>query len=580
MELIAQARIVSSAVLIVPGFGSQRGLGSTSAARSTPPSDASLPQVLLHWLARNRRRIAILLFAIFPLLMKPARAFGYNTQSGGEAAQYLERGLELAREGNLTSAEAQLRRAAELAPSSPEILGQLGIVLAQQEKLAQACEFFERALRMDPSNWDLRRNLAAAQWQQGSLISARENLRLILRDRPHDEPTVLLMGLVAENLADYETAVKMLSSIPAQVRQRPESLVALARSQYQTGDARRAQVTLAELLDHPAGVQGIFLGGQIASESGDYETAEKLFMSINDNYPDRTQLGYELALAQFRAKYLEKCKKTLMDLIDGGSQSSDIYSLLGWCHYEQKNFQESVRAFDRAIDLDPTKESNYLDLGKMLIETRAFAAAMTVANKGAEKIPTSYRIHMLKGTAQIKQLNYREAIRSYARACELNPSSPGANHNLARAQFLAGRMNEALAILEEGIKRFPRDLPHYIEYASILLRLNETGEVSSEARITSLLETAISIESTLSEPHYLLGNLFLNTGRIEEAIKYLARAAELDPQSTRAHFALSRAYRRAGRNEEASRELQSFQALRAEEERLASTAALPQSGRN
>jgi Flp pilus assembly protein TadD len=77
-----------------------------------------------------------------------------------------------------------------------------------------------------------------------------------------------------------------------------------------------------------------------------------------------------------------------------------------------------------------------------------------------------------------------------------------------------------------------------------------------------------------------LGNFLLGKGKIPEALAHLERAAQLDPKASRYRFALARAYRRAGRDRDAARELQAFQALKAEEDKLAAGAGLPQSGQN
>jgi Tfp pilus assembly protein PilF len=61
-----------------------------------------------------------------------------------------------------------------------------------------------------------------------------------------------------------------------------------------------------------------------------------------------------------------------------------------------------------------------------------------------------------------------------------------------------------------------------------------------------MFEKAISLHSSLYEPHYPLGNLALQKDRTGQAKNYLKRAAELDPRSIKVHFALERLYRKLG----------------------------------
>src|SRR5437016_11957265 len=92
-----------------------------------------------------------------------------------------------------------------------------------------------RTLKNDRRHATSRRYLAANLWQLHRYAQAKQNLERILKERPDDRPSRLLLGMVSENMKDYTTAVKMLSSVPAEVRERPQSIAALARSYYRTG---------------------------------------------------------------------------------------------------------------------------------------------------------------------------------------------------------------------------------------------------------------------------------------------------------------------------------------------------------
>ena len=124
--------------------------------------------------------------------------------------------------------------------------------------------------------------------------------------------------MVAENTGDYSTAARMLASVPKQVRQQPESIVALARSYYHLGQQENARRTLDELSNHPSGPQAVFLGAQIADEMHDYDTAEKLLTSIQQTFPDASHLTYTKALIQYHNEQFSQCEQTLQQEIDAG----------------------------------------------------------------------------------------------------------------------------------------------------------------------------------------------------------------------------------------------------------------------
>ena len=477
-----------------------------------------------------------------------------------------EKGLELARGGDLKAAETELRAAVALAPNDPDALATLGSVLGMEHRLEEADTYLERALRIEPANLVVRRNLAAGQWQLGRLREAATNLVRVLKAKPGDPPTVLLLGMVKENQKDYARAAELLASVPELARQRTESIAALARSYYRTGRKGKAKDTLEYALKPPLDAQAVLLCGDIASLEGDSETALKLFDSIRGAYPDKNALTYSMALAQFRGGHFREAEDQLLTL-SGSAPTSGSYSLLAWCYFRQRKFQEAVRAMDLAIDLDPRKESNYLDLGRMLTDHDLLVVARAVTLKAVQELPDSFRAYMLKGLVEAKQGDLAAAVVSYRRAVALNPDAPEPNYNLAKMQSLAGMDKEAQETFERGMRKFPKDARTCQEYALVQMRRAENGIESAEASAVSLFQRAISLDNALWEPHYQLGNLWLAKGRTVEAVKELETALTLNRKEAEIHFALSRAYRRSGGQERASVELAAYEELKAHPEK-------------
>jgi tetratricopeptide (TPR) repeat protein len=321
----------------------------------------------------------------------------------------------------------------------------------------------------------------------------------------------------------------------------------------------------------------------VAAQANDFETAEQMFASIWSTYPDTAKLGYSLALAQYRANRIKESQVTLRKLIGAGHESSDIYDLLAWCFEKQNDFKQAVAAMDQAIALDPSRESNYLDVGMMLLELHRPTGALVAAEKAVKVAPSSYQAYRLKGLAETRLAKIADAEKSYARAIELNPADPEAILGLASAQWDDGKTQEAEATFKKGIELLPGNAILYQEYGSMLLKLGGSSDAAREARAVSLLQTAIALDGGLAEPHYQLGKLALTKGSYQEALGHLETAAKLNPRSSKIHFSLAGLYRRLGRAEDATKELQLYKSLKTEEEKSASGASagggkLPGSG--
>jgi Flp pilus assembly protein TadD len=492
------------------------------------------------------------------------------------AREHAEKGVQCAQTGDIACAETELRRAVELAPSDASYLTSLGGILGMQQEFDEANVYFERAVKSDPNDPAARRNLAANQWRLGHFKEAQANLERLLRMQPQDKVAMLLLGMVAENQHDYSRAAKLLASVPELVEQRPESVAALASSYYHTGQREQAHKLLEGLLGRTATPEGIFAAAGVAAQAEDYETAEKLFHSIRSSYPDTTKLEYNLALIQFRTQRVAQSEKTLLDLVNHGRVTGEIYNLLSRCYEKERKPAEAVRALESAIQLEPTEESNYRDLLTILVAAKRFAAALQLARKSIEAFPRSASAYRDKGMAEMKMNQFTDAVQSYSRAVELDAKALDANVGLASAKWAAGMRTEAEAEFQLLLKQHPREATVYEAYATSLL--NGGSDTSIEDRADWLFKKAVELDSSRAEPHYQLGILALKrsdlkkekTGAspdsLHEALEQFETAARLGLSDSRIHYALARVYRRLGRENDAAREMRTYQELKTAED--------------
>ena len=496
------------------------------------------------------------IFAAFHLA-----ALSSPPQDTTTAQEHTERGEQLAQSGDLKGAEAELRLAVELAPRDAPALSALGAILGMQQRLAESNVYLERALTIDPADFAARRNLGSNQFQLGQLKPARENLERALRQKPVDKTATLLLGMVEEELQNYGRAVDLFKSVPDQVREQPQSIVALARAYYRTGQPDKARAALQELEGHPAGPEGLFLGGQVASQADDLAMAERMFASALATHPDRAKVGFNLALVQYRNNRIEECQATLETLLRSGQLTGEIFNLLAWCYHKEGNLKEAIKAMDLAIDREPSRESNYLDLAMILTEHGRYSVALVAAKKAIAAAPDSYQAHRWKGFIETKLHYSLEAIKSYSRAVEIKPNAADALLGLAGAQMSEGKLQDAQATFQKGIERFPRDALFRQEYGRMLI-LWGNRDTDTESRAVALLKEALALDGTLAESHFQLGKLAMRDGKNQEALDHLETAVKLSPRNRSVHYALAGLYRRLGRREEAAKEIREFESLK------------------
>jgi tetratricopeptide (TPR) repeat protein len=507
-------------------------------------------------------RIAMLVFVAFGLL-------GSSGMSSRTALPtFPQRTLPDSQGDDSAKHEAELREAIRRAPANPAYLSQLGSLLAMQNKMGEAVPYLEKALKLNPADAETRRTLATSYWQLGKLAEARKNLEIVLKTHRDDTVAILLLGMVSEDLGDHQRATELLADVIPLVRQRPETIDSLARAYYHLGQTDKARNTLQMLVGHP-GPEAVFQGGRIAAEFKDYETAEKMFLSVQTTYPDAASLNYNLALAQFSAKQYAECEKTLLASIGYGHGTADAYALLGWAYQKQDQLPEMLKAFEKAINMEPTKQIYYIDLGDGLAEKKNYATAIEVAKQAVKRFPSSSSVYSMKGSVELKMYLLTEALKSYSKAVELDANNPRAVLGLALTLWNMDRGDEAAKWFEEGVRKFPRDGFVLLKYAMFLLNAPRERDAEQVARIKSLLKKSEELDGSMAETHFQLGNLAMKENKYDEALNELQIAAKLEPDLSKAHLALARVYRRAGRTEEAEKETELHRKLKASEEQNA-----------
>jgi len=130
-----------------------------------------------------------------------------------------------------------------------------------------------------------------------------------------------------------------------------------------------------------------------------------------------------------------------------------------------------------------------------------------------------------------------------------------------------GKVEEALALLEEAVRLDPRYAPARNKLGVCHVRMGELELARRE------FVAAIEIDPRFAPAYSNLGNLHQEAGRLEEAVAAYRQALEIDPDYAIAHHNLGVVYRRMGRISESVAHLK--QAARLEYGRGGTQAGTP-----
>jgi tetratricopeptide (TPR) repeat protein len=180
--------------------------------------------------------------------------------------------------------------------------------------------------------------------------------------------------------------------------------------------------------------------------------------------------------------------------------------------------------------------------------------------------PTSYQVRMLNAESLEVQGRWEEAEKEYRKVLEMNPTLPGIHYRLGRlilsAPETATTKEDARKEFEQELQINPRNAAAEFILGELDLPLGKIDEAIGH------FSRAVKNDDSFVDAFLELGRALTSAERMAEAIIPLETAAKLQPSNAVAHFRLSVAYNHMGRKEDAQREFALYKSL-SEKERQA-----------
>lgn len=453
-------------------------------------------------------------------------------QENYEAHTYL--GVLADREGDLKDAERHFAAAAIGAPLSPQARNNHGAILLRLGRTAQAAAQFEISLRLDKNQPSPLFNLARIRFTQGTPEGFRAARELLERAHLLAPDAEIARALVAASLrlGDREAAARHFKDYAARLASAAESVA---------GPAARAELGAALL------------------ESGLSEEAVGELAAASQAEPGNVETLLLLARAHLARKDVKQAGRALEGAVARGLHDGRIYAALADVYEAAGYVENAIPAMRLAIERDPRNEAFRVRYGLLLVDTKAPAAAVIRLEEALRELPTSPRLWLALGIAQLAAGKNDDAQSSFARVLELDAKSVPALAYLGTARAERGLYAEAVALYERAIAADPKlSVPYYLA-ADALLKASETDA----ARAEKYLGRAVELDPDFAPSRLALARLYERAGRWAEAAEHLERAVRLDPELAEARYHLGRVYRQLKRADDSKRELAAFQRLSA-----------------
>jgi tetratricopeptide (TPR) repeat protein len=264
----------------------------------------------------------------------------------------------------------------------------------------------------------------------------------------------------------------------------------------------------------------------------------------------RRLVSYQVGFASSLAN-LGKTEEALAAYRDGASldpKDAEAQAGIGWALSELGSYKDAEQPLRAAIELNPDYASPYLTLAHVLQELDRYEESVPFAERFVAQEPSSFNGHARLGWGLGRAGKSRDAVLAYTRALELKPDDGSALYEIGLFHYEAGDYKEAIEALERSVPLQPDTSAN--AYSVIAGARMWLGDLPNAIHTK---KQAVKLNPELSEAWHNLGQCYLETGQLEQAIGSLERVLQHGPGIPDTHYLLGLAQFKLG-NESAALE--------------------------
>lgn len=188
----------------------------------------------------------------------------------------------------------------------------------------------------------------------------------------------------------------------------------------------------------------------------------------------------------FRSGRYAAAEPLLNQLILNGAKDREIFHMLGTIYYDQGKFNKAIRAFKRALEIDPsfTDASVGLsiilnDLGRYDEGKKIFEEAKSLLAKGGAKEDPYVNEKLALKHDELGELYFRyqrfmEALEQYYKALNLSARKPELTMKVVETLIKVGEEHKALRELRSLITTYPGFLTARLKLGVLLYESGDT----------------------------------------------------------------------------------------------------------
>jgi len=306
----------------------------------------------------------------------------------------------------------------------------------------------------------------------------------------------------------------------------------------QFADAKaRAEKVLQLSPRHPGGLT--LLGNALAGLNDMDGAMERLSAAIQAD-PGQGTLYSNIGVLQLARGDRQMAEASFKKAVNAAPKQVATRVALAHFYRSQGRTAEAETVLKEALAVDPRSVQVNSNLAQLYIESgRTLEAELPLRALSEERKDPSSLFALADYYTNTNRP--REAAAILDKLAATKESYSLAKARLAAIDYTAGRAAEAHAILNELLKREPNSRIGLVLKGRLLLMERKPDEALAMAK------AAISADpERAADGQFLLAQIYLSTGQVEDALDALRQTLKLDPRQVGAQIALARVYASKG----------------------------------
>ncbi len=457
---------------------------------------------------------------------------------------------------------AQFRAAIKLRPQYENAWLNLGSTLFGMHKETEAASVFNQLIQIYPQSIDGHVALSKILLAQGKESAALQHLEKVIQLDSHNTFALANGGLIESRKGNLAKAVGYIARALAQDPQSKPLQLALIELDLKRGETTEA-AALIDKIAHAA-----FLTGAqrqtLAILLLNYGLAEKGVELVSGD-SDLTGLFWNAAMAQAKQQFVKNRFRNTVNTLEAirrlRPQDAEFHDLLGLAWYEIGDAKKASDELQQAIQLEPRNPDWYFQLGLVYLKHHTPDLAEIVFEHGLAQLPDSAWLWLGLGLSQHFKDDTGSAQKSVRKALLLDPGLVEGYVLLGDILETDGRLSEARDVFTQAIAKKPNLYIGYYYCGKVAL---EAGESQTQQALT-FLTRAVDLNPDFAEGHFERGRALEQSGKLQQAVAEYKASLAKDGNLSQAHYRLALVYRKLGETQVADEELALFQKTKLKE---------------